>query len=412
MIKIGYSKYLRILISPSTYFSNSHINGLKEDLSELFFDSSDQKNRFFLTENGRTGFHLLLRSFNFEDGTQVAVQPFTCNSAVNPVLWSGLQPIYVDINKENLSMDPTLLERELKDPKNKIKAVLLQHTFGIPGNIEKIKDICGRYNLFLIEDCAHSIGSEHNGKKLGTFGDASIISFGLEKNLPTKVGGALLVNNNRLIGGVRNEYNLYKPVGILRTILWMLNPLIRIFSRKMGDFGKWIIGVLEEIGLFEVGFSKEELSGGMPSRYPKRISRPIARIAKEYLPSLTQILEKRRNDSSEYAKEIRTKNLDKNISKTSEKNIAYLKYPFYTKNLVEREDLQTHILSRGYYLSDWYENPIYPAGTDQKALYYEEGSCPVAEKACATIINLPTGDPFDIGIIEDIAEFYESRENK
>ncbi|MDP2910065.1 MAG: aminotransferase class I/II-fold pyridoxal phosphate-dependent enzyme, partial [bacterium] len=142
----------------------------------------------------RTAFLAILKSLNIEKG-DVLLQAFTCNAVVNPIIKIGLKPVFVDIDEETLNIDIFDLEKKISDQS---KIVLIQHTFGLPANMDKIMEICQKHNLILIEDCAHSLGAAYKEKKLGTFGTAAFFSFGRDKVISSVFGGLAATNNEEL----------------------------------------------------------------------------------------------------------------------------------------------------------------------------------------------------------------------
>src|SRR3989338_6812839 len=86
------------------------------------------------------------------EGREILLQAFTCNATANPIIWSGFKPVYVDCNEQTFNINTYDLRKKITP---NTKAVLVQHTFGIPANIDEILNICSQYNLILIEDCAH-----------------------------------------------------------------------------------------------------------------------------------------------------------------------------------------------------------------------------------------------------------------
>ncbi|MDP1538516.1 MAG: aminotransferase class I/II-fold pyridoxal phosphate-dependent enzyme, partial [bacterium] len=105
---------------------------------------------------------------------EILLQAFTCNAAANPIIWSGLKPIYVDCDEKTFNIDIEDLKGKIE---SKSRAVMVQHTFGLPANMNEILGICRQNSLILIEDCAHSLGATCKGKKVGTFGKAAFFSF-------------------------------------------------------------------------------------------------------------------------------------------------------------------------------------------------------------------------------------------
>lgn len=115
-------------------------------------------------------------------------------TTISPIVQYGAVPVFVDID-DTLNINPDLLEAALSD---KTKAIIVAHTLGNPFNIDKVKAFCEKNNLWLIEDGCDSLGSEWNGRKVGTFGDLSTLSFYVPHHITTCQGGAVIVNNPTL----------------------------------------------------------------------------------------------------------------------------------------------------------------------------------------------------------------------
>ena len=149
----------------------------------------------FSFNSGRTSLITILKSLGLENQDEVLLQSFTCNAAVNPILWSGLKPVYVDSDENTFNIDITDLERKIT-PKSRI--IVVQHTFGLPAEMNKVLEIAEKNNLILIEDCAHSLGAEYNDQKAGTFGKASFFSFSRDKIISSVYGGMIVTNDENL----------------------------------------------------------------------------------------------------------------------------------------------------------------------------------------------------------------------
>jgi dTDP-4-amino-4,6-dideoxygalactose transaminase len=125
---------------------------------------------------------------------------------VNPIIYQGATPVFVDSERETWNMDPGLLEEAIKDRikrGRRPKAIVLVHLYGMPANLAAIMKIAERYEIPLIEDAAEALGSKYRGKALGSFGKMAILSFNGNKILSTSGGGALLSNDADLIGKAR-----------------------------------------------------------------------------------------------------------------------------------------------------------------------------------------------------------------
>ncbi|HEA84491.1 MAG TPA: aminotransferase class I/II-fold pyridoxal phosphate-dependent enzyme, partial [Candidatus Wildermuthbacteria bacterium] len=127
--------------------------------------------------SGRSALMAVLCALELKKDDEVLLQAFTCNAVPNPVLWSSLKPVYVDC-KEDYNISPQDLEQKIT---KKSRAVIVQHTFGKPADMDKIQAVCRQNKLLLIEDCAHALRAEYKGVEVGTFGDIAFFSFSRDK---------------------------------------------------------------------------------------------------------------------------------------------------------------------------------------------------------------------------------------
>ena len=185
--------------------------GIKAGRNENYLFLKEVKKSFnfnkgFLFGSARSSIYAILKSLNYDNGSEVLVTGFTCEVVPNAIINAGYLPVYVDINPVNYCMDPAIVEKLITD---KTRAIIIQHTFGIPAQINELIKIAQKYNLFVIEDCAVSLGSKYNGKLTGTFGDAAIFSFELSKTITSCWGGMLLLNTNKDNKEIK-KINIYK----------------------------------------------------------------------------------------------------------------------------------------------------------------------------------------------------------
>ena len=160
----------------------------------------------YLYYRGRVALSELLISGNIGKGDYVAIQAYTCSAVPEAVFASQANPLYIDVVEEGVTMSPDNLELKLKNVKN-VKAVVIQHTFGIVADVERIVEISKKYNLIVIEDCCHSYNSEYKGHKVGSFSDASFYSFEWGKPISLGLGGAAQVKNKKMLDRIKLQYN-------------------------------------------------------------------------------------------------------------------------------------------------------------------------------------------------------------
>lgn len=158
--------------------------------------------------SGTNALHIALILTGVERGDEVITQPLTFVATTNAIAYCGANPVFVDVSKKTLGMDPAKLEDFLlkntsiidgfcrnKISKKRIKACLPMHTFGHPVEIDAIMNICSRFQIDLIEDAAESLGSKFKDKHTGTFGKFGILSFNGNKTVTTGGGGMILTND-------------------------------------------------------------------------------------------------------------------------------------------------------------------------------------------------------------------------
>jgi dTDP-4-amino-4,6-dideoxygalactose transaminase len=144
------------------------------------------------------GIHLALRALRVAKGDYVLCSSLTFAATVNPVLYCGAEPIFIDSEEGTWNMDPLLLEEAILNSTalgKKPKAIIPVHIFGVPCNMDAIKKLSDEYDIPIIEDAAESLGSTFNDKHTGTFGPIGVYSFNGNKLLSTSGGGVVVTNN-------------------------------------------------------------------------------------------------------------------------------------------------------------------------------------------------------------------------
>jgi len=136
--------------------------------------------------------HLSMLVSGVSTGDEVITTPMTFAATANAILHTGAKPIFVDVEKDSMNIDPTLIEKVISP---KTKAILPVHFAGRPCNMDHIMEIAQKNNLLVIEDAAHAVEAKYKGKKIGNIGDMTCFSFYVTKNLVTGEGGMITTNN-------------------------------------------------------------------------------------------------------------------------------------------------------------------------------------------------------------------------
>ena len=168
-----------------------------ENQLEVFFS---KKSKIALLNSGTSAIHMALIHLGVKVGDEVICQSFTFSASVNPIVYQGATPVFVDSEDETWNMCPLHLEKAIKDrisKGNRPKAIILVHSYGMPAKMDELISISLKYNVPLIEDAAEALGSTYKGKKCGTFGEYGIISFNGNKIITTSGGGALICKTKK-----------------------------------------------------------------------------------------------------------------------------------------------------------------------------------------------------------------------
>ena len=128
------------------------------------------------------------------EGKRVFCSDMTFDATLNPVVYEGGIPVFIDTEEESWNMDPNALEKAFELYPD-VKLVVYAELYGFPGKVERIKEICEKHNALLIEDAAEAMGATINNKPCGSFGDYSAVSYNGNKIITGSSGGCLLTNS-------------------------------------------------------------------------------------------------------------------------------------------------------------------------------------------------------------------------
>jgi dTDP-4-amino-4,6-dideoxygalactose transaminase len=349
---------------------------------EKYFETFFGINSVITFDSGRSSLQIALESLELHQNDEVLLQAYTCCVVSNAVTWSGTQPIYVDIDK-NFNMDPHDLEKKIT-PRSKV--LIIQHTFGVPADLDALIDIAKKHNLTIIEDCAHVIGGTYKNKMLGTWGDIGMLSFGTDKSISCGRGGALLTNNGDLAEKFRRRQQKLPHLS-KKYIIQQLYTFVLFFICKplyTIGIGKIVFAVSKKLHISSKIIEQSEKKGERDSHFPAKLPDALAVIALHQTKHLKEFNEHRIALAQNYQKNIHNPKIQmpKEIQ-----NIPFLRFPILVKN---PKKLHKQAQKEGILLGDWYNSVIAPRDSDQSKMAYVPGSCPNAETLVQESINLPT----------------------
>lgn len=151
---------------------------------------------------GTAAMHLAVKLAGVKHGDRAFCSDMTFDATVNPVVYEGGIPIFIDTEYDTWNMDPVALEKAFELYPD-VKVVVVVHLYGTPGKIDEIKAICDKHGAVIVEDAAESLGATYKGRHTGTFGDYSCISFNGNKIITGSSGGMLLTDSKEAADKVR-----------------------------------------------------------------------------------------------------------------------------------------------------------------------------------------------------------------
>ena len=170
-----------------------------------------------LISNGTAALHAACYAAGIQEGDEVITTPITFAASANCALYCGGRTVFADINPETYNIDPDSIEAKITD---KTKAVVAVDFTGQAVELERIREICHKHNLTLIEDAAHSLGTKYKEKYVGNIADMTTFSFHPVKTCTAGEGGAIMTNDDELY----KRLALFRTHGITRLQDWMDKP--------------------------------------------------------------------------------------------------------------------------------------------------------------------------------------------
>jgi len=317
--------------------------------------------------SGTSALHLALLSHGIGKDDEVIVPSFTFISTANAPLFVGAKPVFADIEDETLGMDP---ESVLEKITPKTKAIIPIHYGGSPCKIRELREIADEHDLILIEDAAEALGARIFDKKVGTFGDSSILSFCQNKVITTGEGGAVVTDSKEIY----EKLKLIRSHGRLETSNYFTS--------------------MEPFDYVTLGFNF-------------RMSNITAALGISQMGKIDEIIQMRRKNSQYYTQKI-TENFDF-IKPLDVPEGYYHVYQLYTV-LCEDRDALMNFLAKNGISTKIYFDPVHLSYFFKKELGYD-CSLPVTEKLSGKAVTLPMYPTlkteeidFIIGKIKDFKE--------
>ena len=369
---------LGMILTPWNYFRGASEQELTKALAERF------KGESFLLASGREALVMLFRAMKLSAGEEVVVQAYTCVVLPNAIHAAGGTPVFAEIDRDTLNLTVDSVKAVLTP---RTRAVICQHTFGIPAPVAELKKLCEEKKILLIEDCAHVIPDSKGHAEITAHGDALMFSFGRDKAISGVSGGCLIARKPELTQKLR-ELSTHASDLPLPTILrLLLYPLFYTLARPLYGLmiGKAALKMLQMLHLLVPILSREEKEGMMPLVI-HRMPNGLAYLALDQWKRLDDINMHRRKLTAFYRTESERRGWPRVATAASD--LPLQKYPLFLEGA---ERIRRSLKKKNIHLNDgWPGCVICPDTVALAATGYVPGSDPQAEETCERILALPT----------------------
>src|SRR3989344_2343155 len=147
------------------------------------------------TSNGTASLHLSIAALNIGKGMEVILPAHTMMSSAAAIVYTGATPVLVDVERDSWNMDVSQIEKKIN---KRTKVIMPVHIYGHPVDMNFVIDLAKKYQLYIVEDAAESIGAKYKGKLTGTLGDIGCFSFYANKIITTGEGGMIVTSNDKI----------------------------------------------------------------------------------------------------------------------------------------------------------------------------------------------------------------------
>jgi perosamine synthetase len=341
---------------------------------------------------GRMALYAILEALDIGPADEVIIPAFTCVVVPNALLYRGAVPVYVDIEPHFFNIDVTKVEAAITP---RTKALYAQHTFGVPCDVEALRDIGQRRGLPVIEDAAHALGASYHGQPAGSLTEVAFFSTDHSKVINTHLGGMVVTNDDALAVRVRRVQAdaPFLDQSLRRRLMRSFLLEYLYFSPRALWLGRTIHPVLARLGF--LFFFRDELRTTKPSAYPYpcRLSPEQARLGLSQLENLQQNLAHRRRIADWLENKIGWCGM----ASAAVHESTWLRYSFLVRDRARFEAA----FGKRFDLGIWFTSVVSGRAHDLLAVGYRPGSCPLGEHVAQHIVNIPTHLRIPPEIIEE-----------
>lgn len=335
---------------------------------------------------GRVALAAILDAIDIRAGDEVIIPAYTCVAVPNPILALGATPVYADIDRRTGNLCPHSVARVVS---NKTRALLVQHTFGIPAAIAELNAVAREHSLRVIEDCTHAFGANYAGQPVGTHGDAAFFSMEQSKILSTGSGGIAYSANPEIARRLADyqSRSSFPPALVTWKMLCYLVDIILLGGPLYNSLTDTLSYYMKRTGLAHGPVTTdEEMACVTPvGILTRRLPNGLAKIGISQLARFEKNRQRRQCISEQYAAAVERLRIPTlSIPASAAPNMV--RFPIV---VADKAEIIRYMRAQAVAVGDWFSAPVHPRAVDQAAAGYRAGSCPEAEWAVAHIANLP-----------------------
>lgn len=338
--------------------------------------------------SARSAITVCLRSAGVGAGDEVVVTGYTCAAVAVAVRATGARAIFADIDTTTLNASVATIASCLGP---RTRAIIVQHTLGVPSEVEAIVSLAKQHRLVTIEDCALAIGSTRCGRPIGSFADAAVFSMELSKTITTGWGGVLVVHDRSLADLTSAAYENVVDLPYSRAVRQLLQTATcaAFYDRTLYPATRYAIAALYRFGVFRASTPRGQENGSLGEWYTHRLPEPQTRLAASLWRRLPEIVTRM------------SVTREKLLGAAEESGALLVALPGEGDTCVsprisllvkDRPRAVRWFAKRGIDLGTWFDWPVTPRPTQPEWLGYHPGMCPNAEVVAAHIINIPAHD--------------------
>ena len=311
------------------------------------------------TANGTAALHAALAALGISRGDRVLTTPFSFVATANAVRFCNAEPVFADVDPETFNLDPAAVEERIAELDGGIDAILAVHLYGLPAEMDKLREIATAHDVPLIEDAAQAHGAVYRGGRVGSLGDVACFSFYPTKNMTTGEGGMIVTDRDDIAARARSFIN---------------------HGRDEGGGG---------------GYEHPRVGHNF------RMTNLAAAIGRVQLKRLPGFITSRRDNAERLAAALDGLPVAPPVEPAYTRHV----YHQFTVRCADRDRLADHLDSRGVDTGVYYPTPIH-----EQPPYRGAASAPVAERLADEVLSLPVHQnlsPADLATIEAALESYQ-----